>query len=95
MLGRGDGGETDGCFGGGDLVGLVKLGCEVAYPLPTIAIGENGFLGFIQQMRKPYGLLYCSSKYLLVLSYVLSLIFSEIVLFFSEKCKFLPIFLLK
>ena len=33
MLGRGDGGETDGCFGGGDLVGLVKLGCEVAYPL--------------------------------------------------------------
>jgi len=61
MLGRGDGGETDGCFGGGDLVGLVKLGCEVAYPLPTIAIGENGFLGFIQQMRKPYGLLFRGS----------------------------------
>jgi hypothetical protein len=33
MLGRGDGGETDGCFGGGDLVCLVKLSCEVAYPL--------------------------------------------------------------
>jgi hypothetical protein len=33
MLGRGDGGETDGCYGGGDLVCLVKLSCEVAYPL--------------------------------------------------------------
>jgi len=33
MLGRGDGGETDGCFGGCNLVCLVKLGCEVAYPL--------------------------------------------------------------
>jgi hypothetical protein len=39
-------------FGGGD----------IAYPLPTIAPtavgGERGFLGFFQQMCKPYGLFF-------------------------------------